>query len=56
MKKELVNILCCPVCKKELELEVKEEDKDEIITGSFYCKKCDKIYEIKEGIPDLLVK
>jgi len=56
MKKELVDILCCPICKKDLELEITKEEKDEIVSGSFRCKKCNKVYEIREGIPDFLVK
>lgn len=54
MKKEYLNIICCPYCHGELELEIKEEDDDEIIEGEFFCKKCQKKYEIKEGIPILM--
>jgi len=36
----MVNILCCPTCKGDLELKVKKEDKGEILEGSFSCKKC----------------
>ncbi len=48
-----MEILCCPVCKGDLELSV-EVEKDEIIEGSLYCKACNHRYEIKDGIPDLL--
>ncbi|MFC2047728.1 methytransferase partner Trm112 [Chloroflexota bacterium] len=54
MKKELMNILACPVCKSELELSVEKEDKNEIITGSLYCSKCALHYPIVDTIPDLL--
>ena len=40
MKKELMEILACPVCKGELELTVEEERKKEIVAGSLYCPKC----------------
>ncbi len=54
MKKDLVKILCCPTCKGNLDLKITKEDKNEIITGKFICKKCSVDYLIKEGIPDLL--
>lgn len=55
MKKDLVDILACPVCKGELELEVEEEDEDgEVLEGSLYCGECDVEYPIDEGIPNLL--
>lgn len=56
MKKDLVDILCCPVCKSDLLLKIKKEEKDEIITGFFTCKKCNQNYEIKDGIPHLIKK
>ena len=56
MKKEMVEILCCPTCKGDLELKVKKEDKGEILEGSFSCKKCKVIYSIDSGIPNLLPK
>lgn len=56
MKKDLMDILCCPVCKGELELKIEKQDKDtdEIIEGELICDQCDEIYSISEGIPDLL--
>jgi len=56
MKKDLINILCCPTCKNELELTIEKEEKGEIITGSFTCKKCKCTYPIEDGIPNLLPK
>ena len=56
MKKDMVDILCCPTCKGNLELEVKKEDKGDIIEGSFTCKKCNFTYSIEKGIPNLLPK
>jgi len=53
MKRDLMEILCCPVCKGDLDLAV-DVEKDEIIEGSLFCKKCNHRYEIKDGIPDLL--
>jgi len=55
MKKELMDILACPVCKGDLELSMEEEDdRGEIVSGSLYCGKCDQRYPIAEGIPNLL--
>jgi len=54
MKKELMDILACPVCKGELELKVDEENETEVVTGSLYCRKCDVNYPIVDTIPNLL--
>ena len=54
MKRKLMDILVCPVCKGQLKLTIKEEKQDEIITGSLYCAKCNVTYPIIEGIPQLL--
>jgi uncharacterized protein YbaR (Trm112 family) len=56
MIKDIVEILCCPTCKGELELKIKKEEKGEIIIGSFNCTKCNAIYYIEDGIPNLLPK
>jgi uncharacterized protein YbaR (Trm112 family) len=54
MKKGLVDILACPVCRESLELRVLEEDGQEVITGSLDCARCGAVYPIKDSIPDLL--
>ena len=54
MKRELMDILACPVCKGELELSVDVEEGGEIITGSLCCSKCDISYPIVDSIPNLL--
>jgi len=54
MKKELMDILVCPVCKGELTLSVEEENETEIVTGSLYCPKCNVRYPIVDTIPNLL--
>jgi uncharacterized protein YbaR (Trm112 family) len=54
MKKELMDILACPVCKGKLELSVEREDEYEIVTGSLYCPKCEVSYPIVDTIPNLL--
>ncbi len=54
MKKELMDILVCPVCKEELELTVDEEREGEVISGSLRCRKCMEDYPIVDSIPNLL--
>jgi uncharacterized protein YbaR (Trm112 family) len=56
MKKDIVNILCCPVCKSDFILKIEKEEKNEIIKGFFTCKKCNQVYKITDGLPDLLPK
>ncbi|MBI2663172.1 Trm112 family protein [Candidatus Woesearchaeota archaeon] len=46
MPKKLYEILACPVCKSDIKY-----NKDKI---SLVCLKCDKNYNIKNGIPILL--
>jgi uncharacterized protein YbaR (Trm112 family) len=54
MKRELMDILACPMCKGELQLAVEEENEKEIVTGSLYCAKCHERYPIEDTIPNLL--
>jgi uncharacterized protein YbaR (Trm112 family) len=54
MKRELMDILACPVCKGSLELSADEENETEIVTGSLYCQKCNVKYPIIDTIPNLL--
>ena len=54
MRKDLMDILACPMCKSELQLSVDEEQGDEVIQGSLYCAKCNERYPIDDGIPNLL--
>jgi len=56
MKKDMLDILCCPTCKGDLELKIKKEENKEIVEGFFTCKKCNCTYSIEEGIPNLLPK
>lgn len=54
MKKSLMDILACPICKGDLQLKVSEENEGEVITGQLYCQKCSQCYSIEDGIPILL--
>ena len=55
MKKNLLDILACPMCKKHpLELiEIKSKG-DEIVEGVIYCTSCERYYLIIEEIPVML--
>jgi len=54
MKEELMEILCCPLDKHELELEIDEQDDEEILAGTLTCTECSEQYPIEDGIPNLL--
>lgn len=54
MRKDLMDILACPVCKGPLELTVDKEEGEEVIDGSLFCKQCNERYPIEDRIPNLL--
>jgi len=54
MRRSLMDILCCPVCKGDLELSVTDENEKEILEGELHCAACKVDYPIREGIPNLL--
>ena len=54
MRKKLMEILACPICKhEELELTIFKE-KDEIEAGIIFCPSCTRFYPIKNAIPHML--
>jgi uncharacterized protein YbaR (Trm112 family) len=54
MKRRLLEILACPICKHHpLELKVFEE-KEEIEEGILLCAECGRWYPIIESIPHML--
>ena len=54
MRRTLMDILCCPVCKGDLTLNVEKEDENEVLEGELLCTMCEVKYPIHEGIPNLL--
>ena len=54
MRKDLMDILACPMCKGELQLTAEEEEAEEVVKGSLFCAKCNERYPIEDGIPNLL--
>ena len=56
MKRDTVDILCCPTCKSSLTLTIKKEEHNDVIQGHLTCSSCKVNYEIDDGIPNLLPK
>jgi len=54
MKEDLMEIICCPLDKHELELEVEERDDEEVLSGQLICTECGESFPIEDGIPNLL--
>ncbi len=54
MKRPLLDILCCPVCKGDLVLRVNRENEKEILEGELRCAACRIDFPIRDGIPNLL--
>lgn len=56
MNEDLMEILCCPVCKGTLELNTTQRDDatGEILEGTLHCSACPHDYPIEDGIPNLL--
>lgn len=54
VNEELMDIVCCPVDKADLELDAETRDGDEIIEGTLTCTECGAVYPIEDGIPNLL--
>ena len=54
MKESLLEILCCPMDKHDLNLEAAEREDDEIVSGTLVCSECGEAYPIEDGIPNLL--
>ena len=54
MKRELMDILACPLCKGSLGLTVDKEEGEEVVEGSLHCDACGETYPIEDTIPNLL--
>ncbi len=54
MRKDIVDILACPMDKSPLELSIDEANGDEVIQGLLTCSKCGERYPIEDRIPNLL--
>ena len=54
MKRSLLDILVCPLCKGELKATVDHEEDGEIVAGSLRCDACAETYPIEDTIPNML--
>jgi uncharacterized protein YbaR (Trm112 family) len=54
MKEDLMEILCCPLDKQDLELRVDAREDGEVVEGTLVCTECGERYPIRDGIPNLL--
>lgn len=54
MRKELMELLACPLCKGPLQLKVEREEGVEVVKGSLRCSRCGETYPIEDSVPNLL--
>src|SRR5262245_10152595 len=51
MRKDMMDILACPVCKGPLTLTITREEGNDVIEGSLHCANCNETYPIEDTIP-----
>ena len=54
MRKDAVELLCCPSCRQSLKLLKGIENASSLPKESLICSGCQKIYKVNNGIPDFL--
>ncbi|MBM3948096.1 MAG: Trm112 family protein [SAR202 cluster bacterium] len=54
MRRGLMDILACPMCKGPLVLTVSKEDEHGVLEGNLRCEACKIDYPIEEAIPNML--
>jgi uncharacterized protein YbaR (Trm112 family) len=52
LSKDLLELLACPKCKGELEYRPPAEGQAEVLI----CHACKLVYEVVEGIPNMLIE
>ena len=53
MKESLMDVVCCPLDKADLELDADDREEAEILAGTLTCTECGEAYPIEDGIPNL---
>ena len=56
MRKDLMNILACPVCKGDLTLTADLEAEDDVIEGKLNCQYCKVDYPITGSVPNFVIE
>ena len=56
MKKDLMDILACPVCKSNLTLMAELETEDHVIEGKLKCQHCSIDYPIVGSVPNFVIE
>ena len=54
MRIDMMEVLACPMCKSDLTLQITSQDGDEITSGTLACNRCDEVYPVEGGVPNLL--
>ena len=54
MRIDMMEVLACPMCKSDLTLQITSRDGDEITAGTLTCGRCDEVYPVEDGVPNLL--
>ena len=54
MRLDLMDILVCPMCRSDLNLEISVQKDDEIVEGTLTCKECGEVFPIEDTIPNML--
>ena len=55
MRREFLDLICCPACGAALELRSQSERDGEIWDGTLACQACAAEYEVRQGMPHLYV-
>ena len=54
MRLDLMEILVCPMCRSDLDLEISVQNDDDIVEGILTCKECGEVFPIEDTIPNML--
>jgi uncharacterized protein YbaR (Trm112 family) len=54
MRRTLLGLLACPMCRGSLTLHVQREQEGSIVSGTLACAACRQDYPIEQDIPNLL--
>ena len=55
MQRKILNLLCCPNCKHDLELLEKEVTSGQVTEGLLQCGNCQRSFPIFKGVPRMLL-